>query len=85
MKLVPLGDRVVIKAVRCRRNYKIRNRTYQDRQRRNHSRQRLVAVGPGGIVDGKEVTDAGYSLEIRLFILNMLEQKLSLMMKNTSL
>ena len=55
MKLVPLGDRVVLQAVRSRRNYKIRYRSYRARHRKNHSRQRLVAVGPGGVVDGKEV------------------------------
>ena len=29
---------------------------YQDRQRRNHHQAEVVAVGPGGVVDGKEVT-----------------------------
>ena len=29
---------------------------YQDRQRRNHLQAEVVAVGPGGVVDGKEVT-----------------------------
>ena len=43
MKLVPLGDRVVIKALVAEETTK-------------SGIVEVVAVGPGGVVDGKEVT-----------------------------
>ena len=55
MKLVPLGDRVVLKQSGCRRDNQIRNRSYQDRIQEKPQQAEVIAVGPGGVVDGKEV------------------------------
>ena len=56
MKLVPLGDRVVIKALVAEETDKVRHRVTRSRQRKKPSQAEVVAVGPGGVVDGKEVT-----------------------------
>ena len=40
MKLVPLGDRVVLKQCRGRRDHKIRYHSYQAVHRRNRRRQK---------------------------------------------
>ena len=42
MKLVPLGDRVVLKTVRSRRNNKNLVSYFRDRHRKNRSRQKLL-------------------------------------------
>ena len=49
MKLVPLGDRVVIKAL-------VAEETTKSGIVLPGQSKEVVAVGPGGVVDGKEVT-----------------------------
>ena len=54
MKLVPLADRVVLKQVVAEETTKsglILTRTSQEKPQEAE----VIAVGPGGIVDGKEV------------------------------
>ena len=55
MKLVPLGDRVVLKQLEAEETTKggiILTSSAQEKPQEAE----VVAVGPGGIVDGKEVT-----------------------------
>ena len=55
MKLVPLGDRVVLKQVEAEETTKsglILTTSAQDKPQEAE----VIAVGPGGMVDGKEVT-----------------------------
>ena len=55
MKLVPLGDRVVLKQVEAEETTKsglILTTSAQE----NPQEAEVIAVGPGGMVDGKEVT-----------------------------
>lgn len=80
MKLVPLGDRVVIKALVAEETTKS-GIVLPGQAKEKPQQAEVVAVGPGGMVDGKEVK-MQVRPEIRLFILNMQEQKLSLKMKN---
>ncbi len=55
MKLVPLGDRVVLKELVAEETTKSCN--VQPGQAQEKPQQaEVVAVGPGGLVDGKEVT-----------------------------
>ena len=55
MKIIPLADRVVIKTVEGRGDHQERH--HPDRQRKREKPQvaQVLAVGPGGVVDGKEV------------------------------
>ena len=55
MKLVPLGDRVVLKQYEAEEKTKsgiILARKTQEKPQEAE----VIAVGPGGVVDGKEVT-----------------------------
>ena len=55
MKLVPLGDRVVLKAVAAEETTKsgiVLTSTAQEKPQEAE----VIAVGPGGNIDGKEVT-----------------------------
>ena len=55
MKLVPLGDRVVLKQLEAEEKTKsgiILSSAAQEKPQEAE----VVAVGPGGVVDGKEVT-----------------------------
>ena len=55
MKLVPLGDRVVLKQVEAEETTKsglILTTSAQEKPQEAD----VIAVGPGGMVDGKEVT-----------------------------
>ena len=55
MKLVPLGDRVVLKQVEAEETTKsglILTTSAQEKPQE----AAVIAVGPGGMVDGKEVT-----------------------------
>ena len=55
MKLVPLGDRVVLKQVEAEETTKsclILTTSAQEKPQEAE----VIAVGPGGMVDGKEVT-----------------------------
>ena len=83
MKLVPLGDRVVIKALVAEETTKS-GIVLPGQAKEKPSQAEVVAVGPGGVVDGKEVTMQVKPGDKVIYILSMQEQKLSLMMKNIS-
>ena len=55
MKLVPLGDRVVLKQVEAEETTKSGIILAAKAQERPENAE-VIAVGPGGMVDGKEVT-----------------------------
>lgn len=55
MKLVPLGDRVVIKALVAEETTKS-GIVLPGQAKEKPQQAEVVAVGPGGTVDGKEVT-----------------------------
>ena len=55
MKLVPLGDRVVLKQFEAEETTKYRN-IHAAKSQEKPQEAEVVAVGPGGMVDGKEVT-----------------------------
>lgn len=55
MKLVPLGDRVVIKALVAEETTKS-GIVLPGQAKEKPQQAEVVAVGPGGMVDGKEVT-----------------------------
>ena len=55
MKLVPLSDRVVLKQLKAEEKRKSRNILARDTQEKPQEAE-VIAVGPGGVVDGKEVT-----------------------------
>ena len=55
MKLVPLGDRVVLKQSAKEENTKSGIILAAKAQERPENAE-VIAVGPGGMVDGKEVT-----------------------------
>lgn len=54
MKLVPLGDRVVLKQLEAEEKTKSGIVLPGQAQEKPHQAE-VVAVGPGGVVDGKEV------------------------------
>ena len=55
MKLVPLGDRVVLKQVEAEETTKSGLILTTSAQEKTQEAE-VIAVGPGGMVDGKEVT-----------------------------
>ena len=55
MKLVPLGDRVVIKALVAEETTKS-GIVLPGQAKEKPQQAEVVAVGPGGVIDGKEVT-----------------------------
>lgn len=55
MKLVPLGDRVVLKQIEAEETTKS-GIVLPGQTKEKPQQAEVVAVGPGGIVDGKEVT-----------------------------
>ena len=55
MKLVPLGDRVVLKQAVAEETTKS-GIVLPGQNKEKPQQAEVVAVGPGGIVDGKEVT-----------------------------
>ena len=55
MKLVPLGDRVVLKQVEAEETTKSGLILTTSAQEKPQAAE-VIAVGPGGMVDGKEVT-----------------------------
>ena len=79
MKLVPLGDRVVLKQLVAEETTKS-GIVIPGQSKEKPQQAEVVAVGPGGTVDGKEVQKAR-----PLFILNMQERPLKLKTKNTLL
>ena len=56
MKLVPLGDRVVIKALKAEETTKSGIVLPGSVKGKKPQQAEVIAVGPGGVVDGKEVT-----------------------------
>ena len=54
MKLVPLGDRVVIKALKAEETTKS-GIVLPGQSKEKPQQAEVIAVGPGGVVDGKEV------------------------------
>ena len=55
MKLVPLGDRVVLKQLEAEETTKSGIILASSAQEKPQEAE-VIAVGPGGVVDGKEVT-----------------------------
>lgn len=55
MKLVPLGDRVVIKQMVAEETTKS-GIVLPGQTKEKPQQAEVIAVGPGGVVDGKEVT-----------------------------
>ena len=55
MKLAPLGDRVVIKALVAEETTKS-GIVLPGQAKEKPQQAEVVAVGPGGVIDGKEVT-----------------------------
>ena len=55
MKLVPLGDRVVLKQLVAEETTKS-GIVLPGQNKEKPQQAEVVAVGPGGVVDGKEVT-----------------------------
>ena len=55
MKLVPLGDRVVLKQIVSEETTKS-GIVLPGQTKEKPQQAEVIAVGPGGIVDGKEVT-----------------------------
>ena len=55
MKLVPLGDRVVLKQIAAEETTKS-GIVLPGQTKEKPQQAEVVAVGPGGVVDGKEVT-----------------------------
>ena len=54
MKLVPLGDRVVLKQLEAEETTKS-GIDLQGQAQEKPQQAEVIAVGPGGVVDGKEV------------------------------
>ena len=54
MKLVPLGDRVVLKQLEAEETTKS-GIVLQGQAKEKPQEAEVIAVGPGGVVDGKEV------------------------------
>ena len=63
MKLVPLGDRVVLKQVEAEETTKSGLILTTSAQEKPQEAE-VIAVGPGGMVDGKEVTMQGKPLSL---------------------
>ena len=55
MKLVPLGDRAVLKALEAEETTKS-GIVLPGQNKEKPQQAEVIAVGPGGMVDGKEVT-----------------------------
>ena len=54
MKLVPLGDRVVLKQLEAEQTTKS-GIVLPGQEKEKPQQAEVIAVGPGGIVDGKEI------------------------------
>ena len=54
MKLVPLGDRVVLKQLVAEETTKS-GIVLPGQSKEKHQQAEVIAVGPGGVVEGKEV------------------------------
>ena len=58
MKLVPLGDKVVLKQLEAEETTKS-GIVLPGQAKEKPQQAEIIAVGPGGVVDGKEVTMQG--------------------------
>ena len=54
MKLVPLGDRVVLKQLKAEQTTKS-GIVLPGQEKEKPQQAEVIAVGPGGVVDGKEI------------------------------
>ena len=54
MKLVPLGDRVVLKQLEAKQTTKS-GIVLPGQEKEKPQQAEVIAVGPGGVVDGKEI------------------------------
>ena len=84
MKLVPLGRQSCIKTAGGRSKRQSPVLFLQARAQEKPQEAEVIAVGPGGMVDGKEVTMQVKALDRKLFILNMQERSKDWRMKSTS-
>lgn len=55
MKLTPLGDRVVLKQIEAEETTKS-GIVLPGQSKEKPQQAEIIAVGPGGVIDGKEVT-----------------------------
>ena len=83
MKLVPLGDRVVLKQLIAEETTKS-GIVIPGQSKEKPQQAEVIAVGPGGTVDGKEVVMNVLS-DRRSFTPNMREPPLRSMTKSTLL
>ena len=83
MKLVPLGDRVVLKQLEAEETTKS-GIVLPGQAQEKPQQAEVIAVGPGGVVDGKEVKMEVTVGATRLSIPNIQEQRLSLTVKSIS-
>ena len=90
MKLVPLSDRVVLKQVEAEETTKSGIILTSAAQEKPQEAE-VIAVGPGGMIDGKEVTEDNYQVSITKDILkefyapkaNKIRKKLNIGVKIT--
>ena len=82
MKLVPLGDRVVLKQLVAEETTKS-GIVLPGQAKEKPQQAEVVAVGPGGVVDGK--SQCRLRQAIRLYIPSIQAQRLSLRIQSTSL
>ena len=81
MKLVPLSDRVVLKQCEAEETTKSGIILTSSAQEKPQEAE-VIAVGPGGIVDGKEVTmQVKEGQKVKAKVLNTTDNKISLSMK----
>ena len=80
MKIRPLFDRVVIKSCEVEETTKS-GLILTGNAKEKPQMAEVIAVGPGGVVDGKDVTTSATKLSIQ----SMRAMKSSLTAKNTSL
>ena len=79
MKLTPLFDRVVLKQLVAEETTKS-GIVLPGQAKEKPQQAEVIAVGPGGVVDGKEIT-----MQVKVSIRNTQAQKLSWTMRNMSL
>ena len=83
MNLKPLGDRVVVKPL-SEEDMKTPSGIYiPDTAKEKPQEGEVIAVGPGETNDNGEKIKPDVKKAIKLFIQNMVEQKLKLTEKNT--
>ena len=83
MKLVPLGDRVVLKQLEAEETTKS-GIVLPGQAQEKPQQAEVIAVGPGGVVDGKEDENGSYCRRQGYLFQNIQEQRLSLTVKSIS-